>query len=84
MFDNFLRVAAATPKIRVADPEYNLTQILSQVDEAYKKGAKLIVLPELTLSGYTCADLFLQSSLLMRSSTILQVTSSGTRRPWSM
>ena len=64
MFDNFLRVAAATPKIRVADPEYNLDQILSQVREAYTKGAKVIVLPELALSGYTCADLFLQSSLL--------------------
>ena len=63
MFDNFLRVAAATPKIRVADPEYNLSQILAQVHEASAKGAKVIVLPELSISGYTCADLFLQSSL---------------------
>ncbi|MBQ8815038.1 MAG: NAD(+) synthase [Lachnospiraceae bacterium] len=64
MFDNFLRVAAATPKIKVADPGYNLSQALGQIREAYDRGAKIIVLPELVLSGYTSGDLLLQSTLV--------------------
>ena len=64
MFDNFLRVAAVTPKIKVADPGYNLSQALEQIRAAYDSGAKVIVLPELCLSGYTSGDLLLQSALL--------------------
>ncbi len=64
MKDQFLRVAAATPKIRVADPEYNLSQIKAQISACREKGAKIIVLPELCICGYTCGDLLLQSSLV--------------------
>ncbi len=64
MKDHFLRVAAATPKIRVADPEYNLTQIKEQVKAGVDSGAKVIAFPELSICGYTCGDLFLQSSLV--------------------
>ena len=64
MYDNFIRVAAATPKIKVADPGYNLSQVLEQIRAAYDRGAKIIVLPELCLSGYTSGDLLLQSALL--------------------
>lgn len=64
MKDNFIRVAAATPKIKVADVEYNKGQIMAYVKEAVKENAKIIVLPELCLTGYTCGDLFLQTPLL--------------------
>ena len=60
----FVKTAAATPKIRVADCEYNANQIIACVKEAYKKGASLVVFPELCVTGYTCSDLFLQSTLL--------------------
>lgn len=60
----FVKVAAATPKIRVADCEFNANQIISQVKEAELNGASLVVFPELCVTGYTCSDLFLQSALL--------------------
>ena len=60
----FVKTAAATPKIRVADCEYNANQIISCVKEAYENGASLLVFPELCVTGYTCYDLFLQSTLL--------------------
>ncbi len=64
MNDGFIRVAAATPKLRVADCEYNAGQMAQCIREACRKGAKLLVFPELSMTGYTCGDLFLQSSLL--------------------
>lgn len=60
----FVKVAAATPKIRVADCEFNANQIISQIKEAEQNGASLAVFPELCVTGYTCSDLFLQSVLL--------------------
>lgn len=60
----FVKTAAATPKIRVADCEYNANQIITCVKEAYQNGASLLVFPELCVTGYTCSDLFLQSTLL--------------------
>lgn len=60
----FVKTAAATPEIRVADCEYNANQIISCVKEAYQNGASLLVFPELCVTGYTCSDLFLQSTLL--------------------
>lgn len=60
----FVKVAAATPKIRVADCEFNANQIIAQIKEAEKNGASLVVFPELCVTGYTCSDLFLQSALL--------------------
>lgn len=60
----FVKVAAATPKIRVADCEFNANQIIAQINEAEKNGASLVVFPELCVTGYTCSDLFLQSALL--------------------
>lgn len=64
MKQGFVKVAAVTPKIKVADPAYNKAQIKERLLEAYKKGAKVIVFPELCLTGYTCGDLFLQENLL--------------------
>ena len=64
MRDGFIRVAAGTPKIRVADCRYNAEQIFTMMREADKQGVKILVLPELCLTGYTCGDLFLQETLL--------------------
>lgn len=64
MRHGFIKVAAATPDIRVADVDYNKEQIIKQMDEAAKAGAKIIVFPELCITGYTCSDLFLQDILL--------------------
>jgi NAD+ synthase (glutamine-hydrolysing) len=59
----FLRVAAATPMLRVADCSYNAEHILSLMMQAEAQGVAVLIFPELSLTGYTCADLFQQSSL---------------------
>ena len=64
MKHGFLKVAAATPTIRVADPVYNSEQIVNEAVRAVANGAKLVVFPELCISGYTCGDLFSQDRLL--------------------
>ncbi|MBD5470761.1 MAG: NAD(+) synthase [Lachnospiraceae bacterium] len=64
MVDGFIKVAAATPKIKVADTTYNAHAITDLILEADAAGAKIIVLPELCITGYTCSDLFLQDGLL--------------------
>jgi NAD+ synthase (glutamine-hydrolysing) len=60
----FVRVAAATPDIRVADPAYNAARCARLVEKAAAAGASFLCLPELCLTGYTCGDLFLQDTLL--------------------
>lgn len=64
MRDGFVKVAAVTPKIRVADTKYNVKVICDGIKEAAEQGAKVIVFPELCITGYTCEDLFLQETLL--------------------
>lgn len=64
MQHGFIKVAAVTPEIIVGDPYYNAEQICKGIDEAESRGAKIIVFPELCLTGYTCQDLFLQEQLL--------------------
>ena len=64
MKDGFICVAAGTPKVRVADCRYNAEQIFTMMREAEKQGVKILALPELCLTGYTCGDLFLQDTLL--------------------
>lgn len=64
MRDGFFRTAGAVPAIRVADPDYNTERILSCLKRAEDAGAKLVVFPELAITGYTCQDLFLQDALL--------------------
>jgi len=64
MKHGFVKVAAVTPKIRVADPVYNARMICDGISQACSQGAKIVVLPELCLTGYTCGDLFLQDRLL--------------------
>ena len=64
MNDGFLKAAALSPSLRVADCAYNTSQILSQLKDAAARGVRLAVFPEFCLTGYTCGDLFLQSGLL--------------------
>ncbi len=64
MGEGFLRVSAATPKVKVADCIYNGEQTKKAIDQAVENQVKLLVLPELGITGYTCGDLFLQSRLL--------------------
>ncbi len=64
MFDGFIKVAAATPKIRVADCEYNAEAVAALMNEANGKGVNILVFPELCVTGYTCHDLFFQNTLL--------------------
>ncbi|MFR4352816.1 MAG: NAD(+) synthase [Roseburia sp.] len=64
MRDGFVKVAAVTPAIRVADTDYNADVLCTCIGEAAAEGAKVIVLPELCITGYTCGDLFLQEKLL--------------------
>ena len=64
MKDGFIKVAAGTPKIRVADCDYNAGQIIALMKEAAGQGVKVLALPELCVTGYTCGDLFLQDTLL--------------------
>ena len=64
MLDGFVKAAAVTPKIRVADCVYNTKQICREMELAEANGAKIIVFPELCLTGYTCSDLFWQELLL--------------------
>lgn len=64
MKDGFVTVAAATPKVQVADCAYNARQTIALLKEAARRGVKAICFPELGLTGYTCADLFLQPVLL--------------------
>ena len=78
MRDGFVKVAAGTPEIRVADCRYNAEQIFTLMREADKQGVRVLALPELCLTGYTCGDLFLQDTLLKGAeeglATILEAT----------
>jgi NAD+ synthase (glutamine-hydrolysing) len=64
MKDGFVKIACATPDIHVADCDYNAQQIIKMIKEASQDNAKLIVFPELCITGYTCGDLFLQDILI--------------------
>ena len=64
MRDGFLHTAAVSPGLRVADVPYNKAEILAAMQKAADEGVKLLCLPELCLTGYTCGDLFLQQPLL--------------------
>lgn len=64
MKDGFIKVGAATPKIKVADVSYNGDRIIEEVNKAAQAGVKLLCFPELCITGYTCGDLFGQGTLI--------------------
>lgn len=83
MEQGFIRVAAATPNIRVADPKYNRNQIEELCRAAAARQVKVLVFPELCLTGYTCSDLFLQDTLLAAARRELSVLADHTK-DWDM
>ncbi len=64
MKNGFIKVCAAVPKIRVADPQYNVAEMLRLAEEADRAGVRVLVYPELVLTGATCGDLFFSESLI--------------------
>ncbi len=60
----FVRTAAAVPKVRIADCEYNARRIMGLMEKANEKGVQFVVFPELCITSYTCGDLFQQETLL--------------------
>lgn len=78
MKHGFIKVAAMTPGIKVADPVYNAKEVCKGIEEALAQGAKIIVFPELCLTGYTCGDLFLQELLLSQAREALSVAAEAT------
>ena len=75
----FVRVAAAVPTMRVADCRYNAEQIRAQIDEAIAEGVEVICFPELSVTGYTCADLFFTQQLQQSSMRELEAICNYTR-----
>lgn len=67
MKHGYIRVAAATPDVKVADPEFNREKICELIKEAVRNHVKIIVFPELCLTSYTCGDLFGQDALLHKA-----------------
>lgn len=63
MFD-YLRIAAAVPTVKVADIRFNTQKMIEKIDEADGVSADVVVFPELSVTGYSCADLFLQQTIL--------------------
>ena len=71
MKNGFIKVAAATPKIRVADPLYNVSQLIALAKEAYQAQVRVLVFPELCITGCTCGDLFFSDTLLSGATAAL-------------
>ena len=67
MKDGFIKVAAVTPQVRVADVAYHVQQIKEAMEQSAKAGVMITVFPELCLTGYSCHDLFYQRTLLQQA-----------------
>ncbi|MBS5097388.1 MAG: NAD(+) synthase [Eggerthella sp.] len=80
MKDGFITVAAATPQVAVADCEANTQAILACINEMAAAHAKVMVLPELCITGYTCSDLFWQTKLLDEAEAALSVIAEESRQ----
>ena len=80
MKDGFITVATATPQVSVADCEANARAILACINEMAAAHAKVMVLPELCITGYTCSDLFWQTKLLDEAEAALSVIAEGSRQ----
>ena len=79
MKDGFVSVACGTPKLRLAECNYNAEQTFTLMRKAEKAGAKVLVLPELGLTGYSCGDLFYQDTLLRSAEEALSTVLAATR-----
>ena len=79
MKHQFIKAAAASPELRVADPSYNAEKIIEIVKAQAEKGTEILVFPELSLSGYTCGDLFIQETLLKSCLKALEKVAESTK-----
>ena len=79
MKDGFISVACGSPDLRLADCHYNAEQTFTIMRAAEKAGVKVLVLPELGLTGYTCGDLFFQETLLRGAEEALATVLEATR-----
>ena len=79
MQEGFVKIAAATPAIRVGDPAYNGAAVIDLMQQAAALGVKIAVFPELCLTGYTCGDLFLQKTLLSGALDALRAVREASR-----
>ena len=75
----FVRCASAVPKLKVADCKYNTGEIIKLINAASQKDVELLVFPELCITGYTCADLFFQSSLINAAEDCLSMIAEATK-----
>ena len=75
----YIRVAAAVPQMRVADCHYNAKEIKTQISEAIQEGVEVICFPELSITGYTCADLFFTQQLQKNALSALEDVCAFTR-----
>lgn len=75
----FVRVAAAVPMVHVADCAYNAQEVKQQIDEALREGVEVLCFPELTLTGYTCGDLFFTQQLQQNAMAALEDVCNYTR-----
>lgn len=76
----FVKVAAAVPHVRVADCAFNADRIVALAQQAAQRGVEIVAFPELSLTGYTCGDLFLQPTLLEAAEEALGKVLKGTRK----
>ncbi|WP_296005279.1 NAD(+) synthase [uncultured Alistipes sp.] len=76
----FLKVAAAVPRVRVADCEYNAERIIALAEQAAQRGVEIVAFPELAVTGYTCGDLLLQTPLLDAADEALAEIVRATRK----
>ncbi|MCC5788602.1 MAG: NAD(+) synthase [Opitutales bacterium] len=82
---SLMRVAAVTPPLRVADVSYNTEALSRKIKQAGEEGASLVVTPELGLTGYTCGDLFAQTTLREASYRALtQLARESRQGPWAI
>ena len=72
MKDGFVKVAAVSPSVKVADCEFNASQICEGIQRAFDDGANVVVFPELSVCGYTCGDLLLQNVLLQSAENAVE------------
>ena len=75
----YVRVAAAVPHMRVADCQYNAAEIKKQITEAVQEGVEVVCFPELSITGYTCADLFFTQQLQKDALSALEEVCAFTR-----
>ena len=80
MKHGFVKAAAASPELRVADPSFNAQKIIATIKEQAKAGVEILVFPELSLCGYTCGDLLLQKTLLNGCLTALKEIALATEK----